>query len=315
MPTSIAPSPAPTPFEPFGCQPVDTIHPCNDSITSWDALRIAIASARPGATLNMCGSLTKSSSDNVIFILHKQIRLNCKQGPCLISGAGAHFDVRGTSVVTFQDFTFTGATQQSLHFESGTNHAICNCRFVRNKNSNAVERGAAIIAEEETSVTVENSEFEGNEASGGAAIFVNGGVVTVSDSTFTQNMASTRGAAISVDSLGKLELRTSSFTDNTSLRGGPIYTVGQNQVDDQGGNTGSANQASLGRNCDGITSVLFTCLDFVGQASDSSSSTVVSSGQEQISLITTRGQDEDEEESSSRFRLFPNGILGGRSNP
>jgi hypothetical protein len=97
-------------------------------------------------------------------------------------------------------------------------------------------------------VTVSNSAFSGNHASGaGGAIFNRNGTVTVSNSTFSSNDAWSAGGGICNTDASALSVSSSIFSGNSGGGGygGGIYNTSQSTLE-IGNSTFSGNQATWG---------------------------------------------------------------------
>ena len=141
------------------------------------------------------------------------------------TGSGGAIYNYGTLNVT--NTGFTGNTA------SGNGGAIYNIHSMAVTNSNfdsnhAIASGGAINSHGiGNSLTVTGSSFSNNIASsssyGGGAIYTdNNGIINVIDSTFTGNIASAGGGAISLDSNSPV-ITGSTFTANIAFTGGAIF--------------------------------------------------------------------------------------------
>lgn len=122
--------------------------------------------------------------------------------------------------LTLEGITFVGLSEGSVVGVVANNLTVKNSIF---RDFYTADSGGAIYAQ--GFVTVDGSEFTSNRATlSGGAIAVDGGDLTVTDSTFTDNHAEDDyGGAIYVDeegSGGELEVINSTFTSNTSSSGG-----------------------------------------------------------------------------------------------
>ncbi len=104
-----------------------------------------------------------------------------------------------------------------------------------------VSNGGAILNSE--NLTIEDSDFTGNDADLGGAIFNDGTVVGITDSTFTQNGATSGGAVFNNGTL--TAVTGSTFTENTaSSNGGGIFN-GSASIGSITGSTFTGNSAVL----------------------------------------------------------------------
>jgi Bacterial protein of unknown function (DUF839) len=89
----------------------------------------------------------------------------------------------------------------------------CTLPQIRNRGSTLRWRGGAIKTEDNTSLVVSNSFFDGNEAAGGGAIFQRGSMLSLSTSTFTNNIAK-EGSALMIASVSGTEISNCTFIRN-----------------------------------------------------------------------------------------------------
>ena len=105
---------------------------------------------------------------------------------------------------------------------------------VRLLNNRSAVAGGAIYCYDGT-LTIEGSQIDGNNAPTGGAIFNDGCVVTIRNSSFADNRATAavngRGGAVDNAVLGKLTVRNSRFQANSALDGGALYNAGGASAD------------------------------------------------------------------------------------
>ncbi|MFD2574622.1 beta strand repeat-containing protein, partial [Spirosoma soli] len=137
----------------------------------------------------------------------------------------------------------------AVYFQGDVNLEVTGCRFTGNS---AVEEGGA-ISFTGSSLTLTNSLFENNRGEGGdggGAVFVNGDLGTIVNTSFVSNTATNGGAVFFYgtnhqvangsfvnnvatgqggaiyDASGSLQLTNSSFQGNQAPQGGAMYTEG-----------------------------------------------------------------------------------------
>lgn len=106
----------------------------------------------------------------------------------------------------------------------------------QNGDATGSEGGAIRITDDEV-VTIRSSNFTGNTADSGGALYSDGGIIQIVSTTFSANTASDDdGGAISIDGPVTLSIQNSIFTGNSSTNedGGAIYIDGANGVIIQG---------------------------------------------------------------------------------
>jgi hypothetical protein len=86
-------------------------------------------------------------------------------------------------------------------------------------NSGSIYGGGGIISEG-GSVTVSDSTFSENRAGRGGGLAVRGGTVTVTNSTFSENIADVGGAVVNEHHYGALTVSNSTFSGNAGFFGG-----------------------------------------------------------------------------------------------
>ncbi|TWU46402.1 Dockerin type I repeat protein [Rubripirellula reticaptiva] len=92
--------------------------------------------------------------------------------------------------------------------------------------------GRALDLAELENVSIQDSDFAGNQAVSGAAIRLQGGVIDVARSTFSQNTAIRRGGAIEVVD-GRVSIRDSLFRGNASGdNGGALFAMSSTGLSD-----------------------------------------------------------------------------------
>ena len=126
---------------------------------------------------------------------------------------------------------------------------INNCQFINNAEING-DGGGAIFIYGSGDLNISNSIFSGNisdSSQGGGAIDVNGGNVTITNSTFTGNTATSNGGAINFSSSGNLEISDSTFNGNRATQGGgSIYSNNGNLTIDSSSFLGNTSDNNYG---------------------------------------------------------------------
>jgi predicted outer membrane repeat protein len=199
------------------------------------ALRDAITAANTESPVNGCAAGT--GSDTIDFSVSGTIILgstlptidNISPGSLTIDGRGQTISVSGNNAVQVMTVN-SGAT---LNLQNLT---------VANGSSTGASGGAGIL--DGGTLTVTNSTFSGNVSVDGGGIYIDlGSTLTVTDSTFSGNTAFDDGGGI--DNNGTLTVTNSTFSGNSGFDGGGgIYSVGTLTVtnstftDNSGGNVG-----------------------------------------------------------------------------
>lgn len=80
--------------------------------------------------------------------------------------------------------------------------------------------GGGVYVTTGSTLTLTNSLITGNSATHGSGLYNNGGVVTITHSTLSENITSVDGT---IWNNGQLYLEGNTFTDNSAVRGGAIY--------------------------------------------------------------------------------------------
>ena len=224
------------------------------------SLRAAIAIAQSGDTIQFDSILANKTITLTSGQLEigKNLTIDAKNAPGLtISGNNKYrvFDIKwdqnsNPTQVTLRYLTIiNGKTTGSGEDGAGagirtaalSKLVVENSKF-KNNYANG-EGGGALWGGWKSTVTVTNSQFEGNQTSansprGGGAIAVTAeGSLTVTGSTFTQNKSSIGGAINTL--LGGLSVKNSTFTKNNSTRGGGAIYVDGASLKDNGKTSGT----------------------------------------------------------------------------
>ncbi|NEZ65024.1 CHAT domain-containing protein [Leptolyngbyaceae cyanobacterium CCMR0082] len=114
---------------------------------------------------------------------------------------------------------------------SGNNVAISHVTFTNNEVTSSSQDGGAI--QNRGSLILSNTIFDNNRsASDGGAIDIAQGSVTVVDSTFNNNQAGEHAGAIDVDPNGIVSISNTDFSDNRAgTNGGAIFSEGALSID------------------------------------------------------------------------------------
>ena len=166
-------------------------------------------------------------------------------------------DSVGGAVTLWHEGEATGTPVEDTEFPGGTvinpSNSIANSSFTNNsaKKGGAVALLSQMAFDENNTTTITGTTFDSNHATGttgdvqngAGALFVEGSNVTVSDSRFTRNTATTKGGAVYVRSGASLTATNTTFggvdnTDpenlvslgNTADYGGAIYNDGTMEV-------------------------------------------------------------------------------------
>ncbi|MFG6098158.1 CHAT domain-containing protein [Leptothoe sp. ISB3NOV94-8A] len=143
-----------------------------------------------------------------------------------ITSNGDNISING---LTIQDGSSTsdGAGLRT----SGNNVAISHVTFTNNEVTSSSQDGGAI--QNRGSLILSNTIFDNNRsASDGGAIDIAQGSVTVVDSTFNNNQAGEHAGAIDVDPNGIVSISNTDFSDNRAgTNGGAIFSEGALSID------------------------------------------------------------------------------------
>jgi predicted outer membrane repeat protein len=141
------------------------------------------------------------------------------------------FSISSGNTVAISGMTFQNG-DASL---SGLGGAIYNDGILTINNSNfsgnSADDGGAIWSEDDSTLTINNSTFSGNSSSGnGGAIYSDfDSILTINNSTFSDNSANYGGALQTTGSI--VEINNSTFSDNSATAsGGAIYLFGSASV-------------------------------------------------------------------------------------
>lgn len=183
-----------------------------------------------GCTINLAegnydfGGLLEIGFDN------REVSLSFKgagQDKTIITGADKHrlVDVKSGITVRFEDISFshsysTESSEPAVHFQSGSDVTLVNCRVSDNVNiksdGSKYNTGAGVIAESGVSLLVDGCEFSNNKASWGAA-FILKDDATVKNSLFRGNTGNNGpGNSLYLDASAELLVENCTFKENTS---------------------------------------------------------------------------------------------------
>lgn len=175
-------------------------------------------------------------------IMNKYGRLTVDAGTFTGNSAGTGGSINNNSTAEIKDSIFHANTAEaaSAVFNGGSNLAdmvISNSEF---SNNSAQEFSGAIMNGRGGTLTVNDSRFVGNSASSGGAITNVGQMLSVTGSNFSNNSATgmdsdvgdsiierafVAGAGGGVLNLGPLNIADSSFVDNSAGFGGAIFSL------------------------------------------------------------------------------------------
>ena len=209
------------------------------------SIKNATESVDDGGTINIAdGVYTGDQNTNIVIYKNMNI-IGQSQDGTIINGTDVNglFSIIPGYNVTISDLTmcngytvYGGAAINT----TGGNLTVNNCNFEYNNAS----VGGAIFTRYISYLTINNCDFIGNNATIGGVIF-NSGTLNVNNGTFTNNTASSSGGAI--DNIGTLTVTGSNFTNNTSTTnngyygGGAIFNSGNLTVNN---NTLTENNAA-----------------------------------------------------------------------
>jgi hypothetical protein len=219
--------------------------PCNITVTDAadngpDTLRQALVDVCNGGTIDFAPSLANQviNLTTTELLITKTVTITNPNAPNLkISGNQTHriFNLQGGSVLTLG----------FLNLISGTTASGVGCPAFC---------GGAILVNSGTTLTVNNSAFNGNSTSNQGGGIFNQGFLTLNNTFFNSSFASNAGGGLG--NLGTATINYSLFKNNSANQGGGIHnqmvltvnnsTFDQNLAQDAGG--GIYNQLSLAVN-------------------------------------------------------------------
>ena len=123
------------------------------------------------------------------------------------------------------------------------------CTLVNNSATGTSHGGGLLIDfdDETGKVSVLNTIVSGNSGTRGGGLYLDGGRLTMSKSTFTQNTAALGGGAILASNPGTLVIKSSRFEKNSAANGGgALYLRGTDTVATITGSAFVANTAATG---------------------------------------------------------------------
>eukprot|EP00210_Caulerpa_lentillifera_P000423 g411.t1 len=111
----------------------------------------------------------------------------------------------------------------SIHLSESSNGSIEDCKFVRNF---AVKRGGAILVEEYSFIRLHGTTLLRNVASLGGSMYLSDFTLgEISNSIFTQNLASVSGGGVHSTRMSNATILNSTFISNEALRGGGLFAI------------------------------------------------------------------------------------------
>ncbi len=143
-------------------------------------------------------------------------------------GGGA---VRNDGNLVIQNSTLSNNTTTGNYggaVKSDGSITITNSVF-SNNTAPAGYGGAIDIALSTSSVNVTNSTFDNNSANLGGGALASNGIITITGSTFKNNVTSSSGGTSgggAIETTGSLNVSKSTFNNNTAGKGGAIYNEG-----------------------------------------------------------------------------------------
>ncbi|GIW02092.1 right-handed parallel beta-helix repeat-containing protein [Roseiflexus sp.] len=152
-----------------------------------------------------------------------EIRFNCGGAPVTIP-VTTTLDIRTAAVIDGAGLiTLDGqGTTRILYvnkLSAGTKLALHNIRLINGKSSGFEPSFGGCVYSRQSAVELNNVVFAGCRAGNGAALYVYGGMLTIDQSTFDGNQASDGGAIYALQG-GRVVVRNSSFTANTATGDG-----------------------------------------------------------------------------------------------
>jgi hypothetical protein len=220
---------------------VNTLDGGSETVPGPCSLTDAVAAANVGGTVNNC--VAGSGTNTIIFSVTGTINLAAtlevetigflaingpSAGGITLSGPAGSSIVSGDllSMITLTNLTLTNST--GAIFTKGRSLTIENCTFFNNSGT----LGAAVLAASGT-VTITNSTFVDNVATGfgGAINNFNGATLLLTNDTFVGNQALGGGAVFT--NIGTTDIKGSIFADST---GGNCGTGGSGVANDEGYN-------------------------------------------------------------------------------
>ena len=214
----------------------DTIVVTSTASAGSGSLRAAILSATGGETIVFDSSLAGATImlDTELNV-QKDVTIDGGVGGDRVTvnanGNGAAFLISGSDVV-LKDLVITGAVDKNgaVKYDAANGTlTVTNCVFTENSNnSHNKGGGGALNINSAANVTVTDSVFDSNTASTyGAAIYAESSTtLTVDGCEFIDNTASKDGGAIYTKSSSTtLSVTDSIFYDNHAMNGGSIYAA------------------------------------------------------------------------------------------
>lgn len=139
---------------------------------------------------------------------------------CIIDCPGRHFTVDGSSQLTVERFTLSGATNSSIKVEEGGSLKLFNSIVI----NNAGIYGGAIHGGSNSIIDIEYSQFFRNTASYGGSMYGSQDCsVEVTNSIFEENIASIAGGAIATEVWADAKFDNTKFHRNEAASGGAMY--------------------------------------------------------------------------------------------
>jgi CSLREA domain-containing protein len=188
------------------------VNTLNDDITD-DALctlREAILAANNSVVSNDCGA-GSSADDTITFSVSGTITLGSTL-PTILPVGALTIDGGGTITISGNN------SVRVMYVPAGANLTLQNLTIANGSASGGLGGG---IWNEGGTLTVTNSTFSNNSAANGGGIF-NAGTLIVTDSTFSGNSATSDGGGITNGSNSTATVTNSTFSGNSANAGGGI---------------------------------------------------------------------------------------------
>ena len=168
-----------------------------------------------------------------------------------------HWESAGMSVED-SIFTDNSAGRSGGAIDNLGSATVSGSQFVGNE----AESGAAVFVLDDGDIVITDSQFEGNEAGDNGGALVNRGIAEISDSVFSANTAALLGGAIAND--GVLEISDSQFSEQAAgVDGGALHNKGALSILDS---QFADNTASIGAALANYGSLEIASSEFTGNA-------------------------------------------------
>ncbi|MBZ0283743.1 MAG: PQQ-binding-like beta-propeller repeat protein [Anaerolineae bacterium] len=222
--------------------PRETLHTVtnlNDSGTG--SLRQAVADSIYGDTIQFQPALTGTIALASPIAVGARVTINGPgTGVITVDGGDVRAIFNVASGKGFNINNFTIANGKPGINANGTIHIN---HMVFTSNTNPSGSGGALFIPGGTKVSIEGSTFSDNSAYNGGAIY-NGGFVTISSSTFSNNQADSSGGA--VFNAVHMTISNSTFSSNSAFFGAALDNSSTNSILTIVNTTIAQNQASYG---------------------------------------------------------------------